>query len=429
MPKLPTGYTELSYIQSTGTQYVDTGLKPNQDSRVLIKLSTSETGSHTVFGADLSWTDNGFALGVGFTHYGKETGTISGVNNGSPHEVDFNKNIISMDGSTVLTMGTSTFSIPHNLVLFANNRAGGIQEKTTMVLYYCRIFDGDTLLRDYIPCTNASGAVGLYDLVGKQFYGNAGTGTFTAGDVVVYGPSTPSSIEVMTLSDSTAKAQWSSVDEATGYQLFINDSLVADTTNTEYVFPTISFSAYTLSVLAYNDNGKSDTVKTSYNTIPENPCLWLVYDRTQADADRVQQMIQAGYQNLSLEQSTEWASLMSKGSWNCTDANRVGAAINFIRNLLTCGGLDMSNVLPAPVSYDTKSDIRVADVTQLQESIRQLQQAFETNPAIVVMVPGPNWKYTQANQLEQNLHILYEAIKSYYIWPNAHDALCGGDYL
>lgn len=429
MPKLPTGYTELSYIQSTGTQYVDTGLKPNQDSRVLIKLSTSETGSHTVFGADLSWTDNGFALGVGFTHYGKETGTISGVNNGSPHEVDFNKNIISMDGSTVLTMGASTFSIPHNLVLFANNRAGGIQEKTTMVLYYCRIFDGDTLLRDYIPCTNASGAVGLYDLVGKQFYGNAGTGTFTAGDAVVYGPSTPSSIEVMTLSDSTAKAQWSSVDEATGYQLFINDSLVADTTNTEYVFPTIPFSAYTLSVLAYNDNGKSDTVKTSYNTIPENPCLWLVYDRTQADADRVQQMIQAGYQNLSLEQSTEWASLLSKGSWNCTDANRVGAAINFIRNLLACSGLDMSNVLPAPVSYDTKSDIRVADVTQLQESIRQLQQAFETNPAIVVMVPGPNWKYAQANQLEQNLHILYEAIKSYYIWPNAHDALCGGDYL
>ena len=429
MPKLPTGYTELSYIKSTGTQYVDTGFKPNQNTRVAMKLSTSETGSHTVFGADLSWTDDGFALGVGFTHYGKETGTISGLNNGSPHEVDFNKNIISMDGSTVLTMGASTFSIPYNLVLFANNRAGGIQEKTTMTLYYCRIFDGDTLLRDYIPCINASGAVGLYDLVGKQFYGNAGTGTFTAGDAVVYGPNTPSSIEVTTLSDSTAKVQWSSVDEATGYQLFINDSLVADTTNTEYVFSTISFSAYTLSVLAYNDNGKSDTVKTNYNTIPENPCLWLVYDRTQADADRVQQMIRVGYQRLSLEQYTEWASLMSKGSWNYTDANRVGAAINFIRNLLAGSGLDMANVLPAPVSYDTRSDIRVEDVTRLQESIRQLQQAFETNPTIVIMIPGPNWKYTQANQLEENLHILYEEIKSYYIWPNAYDALCGGDYL
>lgn len=179
---LPSGYTELAYIQSSGTQYIDTGLKPNQNMRVVVKLSTSETGSHTVFGADLSWTDDGFALGVGFTHYGKETGTISGLNNGSPHEVDFHKNIISMDGSTVLTMGASTFSISYNLVLFANNRAGGIQEKTTMALYYCRIFDGDTLLRDYIPCINASGSVGLYDFVGRQFYGNAGTGAFTGSE-------------------------------------------------------------------------------------------------------------------------------------------------------------------------------------------------------------------------------------------------------
>lgn len=182
--RLPEGYAEVQYIQSTGTQYVDTGFKPKQDSRVLIKLSTSETGSHTVFGADIDWVDNGFALGVGFTYYGKETGTISGLNNGSPHEVDFNKNIISMDGSTVLTMGASTFSVPHNLALFANNRAGGIQEKTTMALYYCRIYDGNTIIRDYIPCKNAGGAVGLYDLIGQKFYGNAGTGSFTAGPVV-----------------------------------------------------------------------------------------------------------------------------------------------------------------------------------------------------------------------------------------------------
>ena len=182
--RLPEGYAEVQYIQSSGTQYVDTGFKPNQDTRVLIKLSTSETGSHTVFGADFSWTDDGFALGVGFTHYGKETGTISGLNNESPHEVDFNKNIIFMDGSTVLTMGASTFSVPHNLALFANNRAGGIQEKTTMALYYCRIYDGNTIIRDYIPCKNAGGAVGLYDLVDGKFYGNAGTGSFTAGPVV-----------------------------------------------------------------------------------------------------------------------------------------------------------------------------------------------------------------------------------------------------
>ena len=33
--KLPSGYTELEYIQSSGTQYIDTGFKPNQDTRVV----------------------------------------------------------------------------------------------------------------------------------------------------------------------------------------------------------------------------------------------------------------------------------------------------------------------------------------------------------------------------------------------------------
>lgn len=50
-----------------------------------------------------------------------------------------------------------------------------------MKLYACQIYDNGTLVRDFYPCTNESGAVGLYDLVGKQFYSNAGTGAFVAG--------------------------------------------------------------------------------------------------------------------------------------------------------------------------------------------------------------------------------------------------------
>ena len=31
---LPSGYTRLEYIESTGTQYIDTGFIPNQDTRI-----------------------------------------------------------------------------------------------------------------------------------------------------------------------------------------------------------------------------------------------------------------------------------------------------------------------------------------------------------------------------------------------------------
>jgi hypothetical protein len=51
-------------------------------------------------------------------------------------------------------------------------------------LYVCRIYDKFTLVRDFVPCKNSSGTIGLYDLVNNQFYSNAGSGTFTAGPVI-----------------------------------------------------------------------------------------------------------------------------------------------------------------------------------------------------------------------------------------------------
>lgn len=165
------------------------------------------------------------------------------------------------------------------------------------------------------------------------------------------------------------------------------------------------------------------------DNIPEDPYNYLVYDRTQADADALKQLIQRGYQSLTPTQLKEWNSIASKGAWNYTDANRVGAVINYIRDLLASSGLDVSNVPVAPTNNAASTDIRDEDVAQLQQSIRQLHQLHTTNPNIVIMTPGPNWKYTQANQLEENLHILYEAVKPYYIWPNAYDATCGGEYL
>lgn len=53
-----------------------------------------------------------------------------------------------------------------------------------MALYYCRIYDGNTIIRDYIPCIGPTGTAGLYDLVGGKFYGNSGSGSFAAGPVV-----------------------------------------------------------------------------------------------------------------------------------------------------------------------------------------------------------------------------------------------------
>ena len=36
---LPSGYTELEYIQSTGTQYINTGFMPNGKSKIAMNLT------------------------------------------------------------------------------------------------------------------------------------------------------------------------------------------------------------------------------------------------------------------------------------------------------------------------------------------------------------------------------------------------------
>ena len=56
-------------------------------------------------------------------------------------------------------------------------------------IYYMKITDGETLVRDMVPVRyDSTGALGMYDLVTNTFYTNDGTGTFIAGPVASFMP-------------------------------------------------------------------------------------------------------------------------------------------------------------------------------------------------------------------------------------------------
>ena len=59
---LPSGYTELAYIQSSGTQYIDTGVKPDQTYTLKIKFQTTQTSSGGVAVSDQNWKSNGYRI-------------------------------------------------------------------------------------------------------------------------------------------------------------------------------------------------------------------------------------------------------------------------------------------------------------------------------------------------------------------------------
>lgn len=186
-PKLPSGYTELEYIQSSGTQYIDTGFKPNQDTRVVTKFDMMQTDTtrRKLWGSGSGSYNLDFALWNSGTtklqsYYGTKTNDAVPITDMSLN-VDANKNIWKYSGETI-TFDKNNFTCAYSMYIFNVNKDNSPAYLPGMMkLYLFKIYDNDVLVRDFIPCKNPSGTVGLYDSVNNQFYQNAGTGTFIAG--------------------------------------------------------------------------------------------------------------------------------------------------------------------------------------------------------------------------------------------------------
>ena len=188
----PSPVTKLVYIQSNGTQYVDTGVVPNQNTRIVVDMDvTAQSEQSGLFGSRSGYQSNAYCLWTGSNNAGyqddygnKVTNTSTSRNSGGRHLLDKNKNVFSVDGEVVNTSAANTFSGSYPVFLLSVNNAGSPLSAypTTAKLYSCKIYDNDTLVRDFIPCIYDD-AVGLWDKVEEKFYGNAGTGVFIGSEV------------------------------------------------------------------------------------------------------------------------------------------------------------------------------------------------------------------------------------------------------
>ena len=175
---LPSGYKKLEYIQSSGTQYIDTGFKPNQNTRVVMDVTPVDVSLGKMWCA-FGVRQNGIYFGLCGSNYSN----YFTVEYAKRHNLEVNKNTASVDGiSKSYAAQTFQFTIP--LFLLGDNAAGSPTSAGAALLYSCQIYDNGTLIRDFIPCKNASGVIGLWDDVNSVFYQNAGSGTFTAGPEV-----------------------------------------------------------------------------------------------------------------------------------------------------------------------------------------------------------------------------------------------------
>lgn len=180
-------YTELEYIESSGTQYIDTRISAATQIGFEIDLQVIDTSlEKSFFGARIGDYNR-----FGLLNWANAFHMTIGNNSIWNYSVDTNRHTcsvkVSANNNYTWTFdsysGTGTaddgVKVNQNFSLFSNNR----DTKGAMRLYSAKLFDssGNTI-RNFIPVKRlADNAVCLYDKVLSTYFENVGTGNFIAG--------------------------------------------------------------------------------------------------------------------------------------------------------------------------------------------------------------------------------------------------------
>ena len=160
-------------IITRGTQYVDTGIKPNNNTKVEMKCKINDAGTQFIFGSRTDETTNSFSCvfinnSLRFD-YGTTQTTYSTYNVGNIYTISLDKGNFYIN-NTKLGEKNETFNVNYNLYLFATNTVETATLPSFTTLYYCKIWDGDTLKRDFVPTIDNNNQYCLYDKVTKTYF-------------------------------------------------------------------------------------------------------------------------------------------------------------------------------------------------------------------------------------------------------------------
>lgn len=196
--ELPSGYTQIEYIESTGTQYIDTG--------VIGKSGISAALDFTIISANLDdfiplgsatgdWSTRCYPLALqngGCWAYGAGEWCFSDVKASTQirYRVETSlmpdSQLMKVDGVPVVSSSYSGyFNTGHSVYLFGNNYSDiSFMSAGSIRVYSCKIYENGVCTRNFVPCVDANGTSGLYDIVNNTFYTDGTGGEFARGSAV-----------------------------------------------------------------------------------------------------------------------------------------------------------------------------------------------------------------------------------------------------
>ena len=220
---LPSGYTQLEWIESDGRQWIDTGVQARSGLNVIADMKLLSTdpkqalfgGSNYGGSSAATYGTNQLAIvtrnaseawGIFRLYYKKayssnHTKQITGINNLSKNINEratwqindgvFYFNGTKIDGATGQTFNTGSTGLSGNIYICWMGIIGGTGassvNRTAAMLYgfTIQVKSNSTYLRKFVPARRDSdGAVGMFDTVESVFYQSPGDVPFRAGPTV-----------------------------------------------------------------------------------------------------------------------------------------------------------------------------------------------------------------------------------------------------
>ena len=181
-------YQRLEYLESTGTQYIDTGIAPTNTTGLKCVVSGSSfTGDTNFLGARIQ---NGERFIINYINGNWGFGFNTFINTNIPADQSIinefslnfkNSRKFSANESEYNITSTITGAIP-TIYFFAQHTSTGYTTYSYK-LHSCQISEGTSIIRNFVPVLRKTdNELGMLDLVEGKFYPNEGTGTFIGSD-------------------------------------------------------------------------------------------------------------------------------------------------------------------------------------------------------------------------------------------------------
>ena len=183
---LPQGYTRLAYIEGNANAWFSAGIAAIANTKYKIKFSAKNKGSwNMMFGRQ-----NNCVIGINSSMHLYINGSdVGAIKEDEICDVTASSSAVYFKSKNSITCNKVS-AHPVKLAVFGGTNAGDTDNTWGYGkgrIYELKIWEGNTLIRDYVPAKNSSGVAGLLDLVDNSWHPSSTSTQFKAGPEIPQG--------------------------------------------------------------------------------------------------------------------------------------------------------------------------------------------------------------------------------------------------